>query len=159
MKVDLDTLIEQLSSGGFNIISSKGVKLGVEFLRVVPCCTELCLDDMTAKQYVHSQHFTSFKKKTLEENKCQGCGNKASKLSIVNWNNRGHETKDDVIVLCPQCEIVDGQIVSHKELKKELKKEIKIDPAMKDMVREALKDIVTSNAIKALLGEEDYGKN
>lgn len=158
MKVDLDKLIEQLDMGGYNIISHDNKKLGLEFLRVVPCCREVSFEDMSAKEYVHTEYFTSFKKKILEESKCQGCGNKASKLSLTNWNNRGKETSEDYIVLCPQCEIIDGQIVSHKDIKKEIKKEIKIDPVMREMIKDALKDIVTSNAIKALLGEDDGKK-
>jgi ribosomal protein L37E len=92
--------------------------------------------NLPPREYFASHHWITLQREKLEaQPTCEGCGNKAYKVFKKTWADKGFETVDSVISICNKCKVVDGEIVSFKDVK---------DSIDKDHLKEAVDDIVST---------------
>ncbi len=86
--IDRDTATLEFVDGVYEVLISK-------------------LNSMPYKLYLQTQHWHDFRKEALRaaQYKCQLCNEKNEQLDVHHrdYTNRGHETFNDVIVLCDPC--------------------------------------------------------
>ena len=56
-------------------------------------------------EYLKSEEWREKRKEILEDrnNECEECGEKATQVHHLNYDNIGEEEDDDVLVLCNEC--------------------------------------------------------
>ena len=109
-------------------------------------------DRFDLRRYLQCEHFTNLSKEILSDHpKCEGqnCQNKATKIYIKNFSNVYHETREDVVAICDTCRLVKGVIYTNFD-RREMVEEAMKDPAFKEIMKEAVKEYITKEAINVL---------
>jgi len=109
----------------------------------------MVLKSLSPREYFNTRHWINIEQQKLSaQPTCEGCGNKAYKVYKKIWDDKGQEILESVVSICNKCRVVDGEIISHKEIKEELKQH-------KDIIKDMVEDIIVEKAKSTL----SYYKN
>ena len=112
--------------------------------------------NMNNYQYFKTAHWKEVVEEKLSESPtCEGCGRKATKVLLKNWDNKGMESNEDVWALCGSCSIVKGEIITRGDVKEEIIRNL----PMYDKVFEEIAIIVIQDKAKKMLSGEIKTKN
>lgn len=111
------------------------------------------LDNLTLKQYFQTDYWQDFAQEILKQNKCEGCGNKGTKVFLKTFYvPRGSETINDVMVLCNKCKAVNGQVIDYRTINPTLDDEIKSNPNFENWINDRAQELIRKRAEKLLKG-------
>ena len=103
------------------------------------------------REYITSRHFRQLTKEKLKQQPtCEGCGNKAYKIYLKTWTKKGFEELDDVYSICNKCRVIDGEIVSHKQVKEDIEKEYENNEEFSDLVKQSVDGFIIKKAKEEL---------
>ncbi len=147
---DLLRILKDINSYGIDFyLSGKMVKLPPEVVVSGAILNGLnlfnndveYLKSLSTIDYLKSEYWRELSIRKLERDpKCQGCGNKAIKVYKTEWLTKGEETLDDVVSLCSKCKVIDGEVVSHKQIKQEIRDAIRQSPEFKEMLQKEVEE-------------------
>jgi SOS response regulatory protein OraA/RecX len=104
---------------------------------------QLWLKSLSPREYFITKHWIKIEQEKLEQQPiCEGCGNKAYKVFKKTWDDKGYETLDSVISVCHKCRVIDGQVISYKDIKEEINKEIHDNQLYKDMIKKEVENTI-----------------
>jgi hypothetical protein len=107
---------------------------------------ETVIAELPPRQYFLSSHWMQIQRDKLElQPRCEGCGNKASKVFKKTWADKGFETMDSVLSICGKCKVVDGEVISFKDVKESIDKD-----HLKEVVKDMVDDIIINKAKQEL---------
>lgn len=109
-------------------------------------------DHFDLRKYLVSEHYQDLTKRMLSDHpKCDGdgCENAGTKVYLKIFTNLYNETREDVAVLCNSCRLVKGVIYTNLD-KKKMVEEAMNDPVFRDIMKDAVKEYITTEAMKLL---------
>lgn len=152
-------LLKKIEEKGISFYDTKTENFNSAWTVFSKCLTEedlidddkiektLYLKNLNPIEYFNSKHWLSLKEKKLEQQPlCEGCGNKAYKIYKKKWDDKGEETLEDVISICNKCKVVDGEVISFKDIKQEVK-----DEKYKEYIKNMVENIIAQKAKQELL--------
>lgn len=147
-----------------NILDSKGIQFYNSKTEMIikPITVAYKLDDedfatndaerytilykMPPREYFASEHWLKLQAEKLQEQPtCEGCGNKAYKVFKKTWDDKGRETMDSLYSICTKCKVVDGELISFKDVKESINKD-----DLKDAVDNMVHTIIVDKAKQEL---------